>query len=200
VELFRKLVNEVSARGVRPPRVHAANSGAIINYPQAHLDMVRAGLMLYGVYPHRKLESKVDLQPALAFKASIVFLKDISAETSLGYGRTFVAPHPMRVATANVGYADGYPWRLSNKATAIVRGKRAPVLGRISMDQILIDVSSIPDAGLGDTITLMGRDGSESITAEDLAELADTISYEILCGISKRVPREYVGEKQAGVA
>jgi alanine racemase len=200
VELFGKLVHELSARGVRPPRVHAANSGAIINYPQAYLDMVRAGLMLYGVYPHRTLASKVDLQPALAFQASIVFLKDISTGTSLGYGRAFVAPRPMRVATANVGYADGYPWRLSNKASALIRGKRVPVLGRVSMDQVLFDVSSIPDARLGDRITLMGSDGSERITAEDLAELADTISYEILCGISKRVPREYVGETQAGIA
>jgi alanine racemase len=180
--------------------VHAANSGAIINYPQAHLDLVRAGLMLYGVYPHRKLEDRVDLQPALGFEASIVFLKDVPAGTSLGYGRTFVAPHPTRVATLNVGYADGYPWRLSNKAHAVVRGKRAPVLGRVSMDQLLIDVSLIPDARLGDTITLMGKNGSERISAEDLAEWAGTISYEILCGISKRVPREFVGQKQDGVA
>ena len=125
-----------------------------------------------------------------------VFLKDIQAGTSLGYGRSFVAPEPLRIATANVGYADGYPWRLSNGARAIVRGKLAPVVGRVSMDQLLVDVSSIPDVKLGDAVVLMGEDGAERITAEDLAEWAGTIPYEILCGISRRVPRQYKGKSK----
>ena len=197
---FEKLVKDLSERGVSVPGVHTANSGAILNYPEAHLDMVRAGLILYGVYPDRKLENKADLKPALALQTSIVFLKDIPAGTSLGYGRAFVATRPTRVATANVGYADGYPWRLSNTASVIVCGTRIPILGRVSMDQLLVDVSSIPDVRLGDTIMLIGTNGSESVTAQDLAEWAGTISYEILCGISKRVPREYIGKRDVPFA
>ena len=194
LKLFKELVDDLSVRGVEPPRVHAANSGAIINYAQAHLTLVRPGLILYGVYPHRNLENKLDLRPALRFQTSIVFLKEIAAGTSLGYGRSFVAPAPMRIATANAGYGDGYPWRLSNKSTALVRGKKAPVVGRVSMDQLLIDVSSVPNAKLGDVVTLLGADGTERISAEDTAEWAGTIPYEILCRIGKRVPRLYTGE------
>ena len=194
LRLFKELIDDLSVRGVGPPRVHAANSGAVINYAQAHLTLVRPGLILYGVCPHRNLENKLDLRPALRFQTSIVFLKEVAAGTSLGYGRSFVAPAPMRIATANAGYGDGYPWRLSNKSTALVRGKKAPVVGRVSMDQLLIDVSSVPDAKLGDVVTLLGADGTERISAEDAAEWAGTIPYEILCGIGKRVPRLYTGE------
>jgi alanine racemase len=189
---FKEVVERLSSEGIRPPKIHAANSGAVINYSQSYLTLVRPGLILYGVYPHRKLEHKTDLRPALSLETSIVFLKDIKAGTSLGYGRSFVADKPMRIATANVGYADGYPWRLSNNARVIVKGKMAPVVGRVSMDQLLIDVTPVPDVKLGDTITLIGNNGSELIRAEDIADWAGTISYEILCGISKRVPREYV--------
>lgn len=196
LERFEKLMNALSAHGVRPPRVHAANSGAVINYRQSYLTLVRPGLILYGVYPHRELERKIDLRPALTFETSIVFLKEIAPGTPLGYGRSFIAPERMRIATANVGYADGYPWRLSNKARALVRGKLVPVVGRVSMDQLLVDVSSVPEAMIGDTITLMGSGDSEIIRAEDLAEWAGTISYEILTGISKRVPRRVVGEPE----
>ena len=150
--------------------------------------------MLYGVYPGPGLEKKVDLRPAMRVETRIAFLKEIEKGASLGYGRSFVAPGPMRVATANVGYADGYPWRLSNNASALVRSRRVQVVGRVSMDQLLLDVSSVPDVALGDTITLMGSDGPESIGANDLAGWAGTISYEILCGIGKRVPRVYAGE------
>jgi alanine racemase len=188
---FGKLVEDLAARRIRPGRIHSSNSGAVINYPEAHLTLVRPGLMIYGVYPDRKLKPKVNLRPALTFQTAIVFLKSIETGTALGYGRSFVADKTLRIATANVGYADGYPWRLSNKAEAIVRGTRTPIAGRVSMDQLLIDVTSVPDAAIGDIVTLMGRDGSERISAEDVAEWAGTIPYEILCGISKRVPRHY---------
>jgi alanine racemase len=186
LETFRKVAQALSQAGVRPPRLHSANSGGVINYPAAHLTLVRPGLMLYGVYPGPGLEKKVYLKPAMRFETRIAFLKEIEKGASLGYGRTFIAPGPMRVATANVGYADGYPWRLSNSASALVRATRAPVVGRVSMDQLLFDVSSVPDVALGDTITLMGSDGSERITADDLAGWAGTISYEILCNAANR--------------
>jgi len=188
---FENVIEVLSARGVKAPRIHAANSGAVINYPRAHLTLVRPGLMLYGAYPGPGLERKVELRPALRLETAIVFLKDIEAGTPLGYGRSFVAAKPMRIATANVGYADGYPWRLSNGSSALVRGRRVPIAGRVSMDQLLVDVTPVPDAALGDTITLLGEDGPERISAEDLAEWAGTIPYEILCGISKRTPRNY---------
>lgn len=194
LETFKELIEELGRLGINPPRLHATNSGGVINYSEAHLTLARPGLMLYGVYPARRLERKVDLRPAMTFETSIVFLKDIEAGTPLGYGRSFVAPGPMRIATANVGYADGYPWRLSNKSSALVRGRRAPIAGRVSMDQLLIDVTSVPDAALGDTVTLMGSDGPERVSAEDVAEWAGTIPYEILCAVSRRVPRVYVGE------
>ncbi len=192
LELFKGIVERLASNDVKPRRLHAANSGAVINYPQSHLTLARPGLILYGVYPHGKLRQKLELQAALRFETSIAFLKQISAGTSLGYGRSFVADKPMRIATANVGYADGYPWRLSNNARVIVRGNLVPVVGRVSMDQLLIDVTTVADAEIGDVVTLLGSDGSERITAEGMAEWAGTIPYEILCGISKRVPREYV--------
>lgn len=188
---FKDIVEKLSSHGIRPRRLHAANSGAVINYPLSHLTLIRPGLILYGVYPQVKLRQKIDLQPALRLETSIVFLKTIRPGTSLGYGRSFVADKPMQIATANVGYADGYPWRLSNNAKVIVRGKSVPVVGRVSMDQVLIDVTDVPDVKTGDIITLLGKDNSERITAEDMAEWAGTIPYEILCGIGKRVPREY---------
>jgi alanine racemase len=194
IEIFEGLARKLADLGVRPPRLHAANSGAVINYEQAHLTVARPGLMLYGAYPDRSMESKVALRPALRFETSIVFLKNVPAGASLGYGRGFVAPAPMRIGTANVGYADGYAWRLSGGSSVLVRGKRVPIVGRVSMDQLTIDVSSVPDVELGDTVTLIGSDGAQCIRAEDVADWAGAISYEILCGISKRVPRVYVGE------
>ncbi len=186
LETFREVAKCLAQADVRPPRLHAANSGGVINYPAAHLTLVRPGLMLYGVYPGPGLEEKVALRPAMRFETRIAFLKEIEKGAPLGYGRGFIAPGPMRVATANVGYADGYPWRLSNVASALVRATRAPVVGRVSMDQLLLDVSSVPDVAIGDTITLMGSDGDERISADDLAGWAGTISYEILCGVGKR--------------
>lgn len=194
LEKFKTIVSELALRGVDPPRLHAANSGAVLNYASSHLTLVRPGLILYGVYPDVKLQKKLELRPALRFETAITFLKTIAQGTTLGYGRTFTASSERKIATLNVGYADGYPWRLSNRATVLVCGKRAPVVGRVSMDQVLIDVTDVPGVALGETVVLLGQEGSERITAEDLARWADTISYEILCGISKRVPRVYRDE------
>ncbi|GAB4334049.1 MAG: alanine racemase [Candidatus Abyssubacteria bacterium] len=191
IATFQEILAQLQSMGIRPPRRHAANSGAVINYPDSHLTLVRPGLMLYGVYPHKNLRSKVNLRPALSFQSAIVFLKEIAQGTSLGYGRTFVAAKKMKIATLNVGYADGYQWRLSNNARAIVRGRFVPVVGRVSMDQLLLDVTDLPVVQVGDTVTLLGNDGSSSITAEEMADWAGIIPYEILCAISKRVPRLY---------
>jgi len=194
LDLFRKIAKELASRGIKPGYVHAANSGAILNCPQAHLNLVRPGLILYGVYPGQNLKQKLDVWPVLALETAVTFLKSACAGATFGYGRTFTASGEMKVATLNVGYADGYPWRLSNKASVLIRGKRAAVVGRVSMDQVLIDVTQVPSVGIGERVVLLGRDGEDRITAENLAEWAGTIPYEILCGISKRVPRMYVGE------
>jgi alanine racemase len=191
LRVFETIIETLAARDIRPRILHAANSSAIINYPQSHLTLVRPGLILYGVYPDKNLRQKITLQPALRLETAIAFLKEIKPGTSLGYGRSFTATEAMRIATANVGYADGYPWRLSNNAKVLIRGTPARIVGRVSMDQLLIDVTAIPDAEVGECVTLLGEDGSERVTAEDLAECAGTIPYEILCRISGRVSREY---------
>ncbi len=192
LDLFRSILEQLAKQRVTPLHTHAANSGAVVNYPQACLTLVRPGLILYGVYPDKKLRDKIDLKPVLRFETIVTFLKTIPAGTTLGYGRTYTARRETKVATLNVGYADGYPWRLSNRAIVLVRGRRAPVVGRVSMDQLLVDVTEVPHVQLGEKVVLLGQDGSERITAENLAEWAGTISYEILCGISKRVPRLYI--------
>lgn len=194
LSLFCQAVNQVKAMGVGPLILHAANSAAIIDCPDAHFDMVRGGISIYGYYPSDKIDNpqRVDLRPALSWKARVVYVKDAPAGTSISYGRTFTTQRSSKIATVSAGYADGYRRQLSNKGYVLIRGSRAPVIGRVCMDQFMVDITDIPDVAIGDEVVLIGRQGDEIITADDLAELCDTISYEILTSIGPRVPRIYV--------
>ncbi|MCK5242435.1 alanine racemase [bacterium] len=175
-------------------RVHAANSAAVMNTPDSHADMVRPGLMLYGLYPARRFASRVDLKPVLQWKTRIIQLKTVPAGTGLSYGHTFITRRKSRIATLPVGYADGFSRLLSNQGHVLIRGKRCPVVGRVCMDMCLVDVTRLNQAAEGDEVVLIGRQGQVRISADDQADLLDTISYEITCVIGNRVPRIIQGE------
>ncbi|TMB70580.1 MAG: alanine racemase [Chloroflexi bacterium] len=170
---------------------HAANSAAILRLPEARLDLVRAGLILYGVRPARDWRDLPTLRPALSWQTIVTNVASVPAGESVGYGRRFTAKQPARVATIAAGYADGLHWRAAETGGAIVRGTRVSFAGSISMDQAALDVAAVPNVQVGDVVTLIGRDADAVLTADDLAEAAGTISYEVLCGISNRVPRRY---------
>ena len=154
--------------------------------------MVRPGIITYGLYPSAEVDkSKLSLVPAMELKTHVAYVKYIEKDDTVSYGRTFCADRKMKIATIPVGYADGYPRLLSNKGRVIINGEYAPILGRICMDQFMVDVSHIKDICEGDSVTLIGRDGGCCISAEEIAEYAQTINYEIICGIGKRVPRVF---------
>ena len=171
---------------------HAANSGAILDLPDLKLDMVREGIILYGLYPSTEVEKNLNLKPCMSIKTNVSFVKTVPEGTSIGYGRTYFTTKETVVATIPVGYADGYSRTMSNKAFVIIQGKKAPVIGNVWMDQFMVDISDIDDVKAGDTVILMGKDGDVSITADDIAEIQGTISYEVLCNVGKRVPRVYI--------
>jgi alanine racemase len=169
-----------------------ANSAAVFTEMRPRYDTVRPGISAYGVLP-ADMPGSDDLEPAMSLLSQIVFLKDIPAGYPVGYSSTWRSDRPTRIATLPVGYNDGMSWRLGNKGEVIVRGMRAPIVGRISMDYTTIDVGRIPGASVGDVVPLIGTDGHETITAEELARKADTIAYEITCNVGKRVRRTYRG-------
>lgn len=187
---FNRLLAE---RGVRIPVCHCANSAGIIDGIGTALDMVRAGISIYGLYPSDEVDHKaVQLNPALSWKARITYIKNIEAGEEVSYGGTFKAEKPTRVATVAAGYGDGYPRSLSGKGYVLIDGKRAPILGRVCMDQFMVDVTDIPEAEEGTTAILLGKSGKIELTAEEMAALSGRFHYEILCGIGKRVPRAYI--------
>ncbi|MHB1418726.1 MAG: alanine racemase [Bacillota bacterium] len=193
--IFLGLVEQLENKGLAIPVKHAANSAAILEIPETHLNMVRPGIILYGYYPSGEVrEDLVAISPAMTFKARLAFVKKVEAGAAISYGRTFIAPGPMLVASLPLGYADGYSRLLSNKAEVLVGGQRAPLVGRVCMDQFMVDVSRIPVVNIGDEVVLLGQQGDEVISAGELADKIGTISYEILCMISSRVPRRHFGE------
>jgi alanine racemase len=189
VKNFERVLARLRGAGLNPSLIHLANSAGIIGVPSAHGTMVRPGLMLYGLYPAPELARRVELRPVLSWRTRILQLKELPPDSSVGYGRTFVTKRKSLIATLPVGYADGYHRLLSNRGAALVRGKRAPVVGRISMDLTMVDVTDIEKTAQGDEVVLLGRQGEETISADEMAGWAETISYEILTSISARVPR-----------
>lgn len=189
---FAQVVQAVTDHGIAIPLKHAANSAAIIDLPQSHLNAVRPGLMLYGCYGSRFESRSAGLRPALTLKARVTFVKHVPVGTSLGYGGTYVTTRSSRIATLPIGYADGYDRRLSNRGQALLRGHRAPVVGRVCMDQCLIDVTDVPGTAVGDEVVLYGRQGNDGISVEYVAEQIGTVPHVVLCAVGPRIPRLYV--------
>ncbi len=187
--LFQSVLARLRSQGITAPLAHLANSAATITLPAAYFDMVRPGIMLYGPYPSPEMKPQIELKPVLSWKTRIMQLKKVPIGTSISYGQTFVTQRESLIATLPVGYADGYQRLLSNRGQVLVKGKRAPVAGRVCMDLTMIDVTDIAGVQQGDEVVLIGRQGDEEITAEEMAAWAMTISYEILTSISARVPR-----------
>lgn len=192
MDIFESLLKKLDSRGIAIPLRHAANSAAVLDYRRALFTMVRPGLMLYGYNPLEGQAAGADLRPVLSLVTRIAFLKKVPAGLPISYGRTFVTKRESMIATIPIGYADGYSRGLSNRGEAIVRGVRVPVVGRVCMDMTMLDVTEVPAVSEGDEVVLIGSQGDERITADDIAVKTGTISYEVLCGISSRVPRVYV--------
>lgn len=188
LDTYDKLVS----MGINLPHIHFMNSAATCYRNSGRSTLSRAGIILYGLHPDISLDIPDGLAPVMELKAVISQVKTVGAGTCISYGRTFSAENEMRVATVTIGYADGYSRLLSSKGEILVHGKRCKIIGRVCMDQIMIDVSDVPQAESGDIVTLIGRDGDDIITADELASVYGTIGYEVVCGISKRVPRIYV--------
>ncbi len=188
---FESLICDLERLGISIRLRHIANSMGLLRFKKSHLNLVRPGLMIYGLYPDLDSPRSSRLRPVLSFKTRIVYIKELPRGRSVSYGRTYVTSKKSKVATLPVGYGDGYPRFLSNKAYVLVKGKKARVIGTVCMDQTMIDVSNIKGAKVQDEVVLIGAQGGRRITAEELAKLGNTISYEIVCMISKRVPRSY---------
>ena len=194
LELFQNFINKIQTElGITIPVKHCSNSAAILEMPQANMDMVRAGITTYGLYPSEEVSKDiVPLRAAMSLYSHIVYCKMIHAGQSVSYGGLFTAQKDTRVATIPVGYGDGYPRSLSGRGYVLIHGKRAPILGRVCMDQFMVDISEIPEAMDGDKVTLLGMDGTERITAEELGELSGRFNYEFVCDLGKRIPRVYI--------
>ena len=193
LELFQNFIDKIQTElGITIPVKHCSNSAAILEMPQANMDMVRAGITTYGLYPSEEVSKDiVPLRAAMSLYSHIVYCKTIHAGQSVSYGGLFTAQKDTRVATIPVGYGDGYPRSLSGKGYVLIRGKKAPILGRVCMDQFMVDISEIPGVMEGDKVTLLGVDGTERITAEELGELSGRFNYEFVCDLGKRIPRVY---------
>lgn len=192
-ELFKNFILELEKRGIDIPIKHCANSASIMDLPELCFNMVRAGIILYGMYPSDEVKKeKLDIKPVMSLKTQISYIKEEPCGVSIGYGRTFFTKRNSKVATVPVGYADGYSRALSNKGRVLVRGKYAPIVGRICMDQFMIDITDIPEASIGDEVVLIGEQGGNIVSAEEIAKLIDTINYEVVCMIGKRIPRVYI--------
>ena len=194
LELFQNFIDKIQTElGITIPVKHCSNSAAILEMPQANMDMVRAGITTYGLYPSEEVSKDiVPLRAAMSLYSHIVYCKTIHAGQSVSYGGLFTAQKDTRVATIPVGYGDGYPRSLSGKGYVLIRGKKAPILGRVCMDQFMVDISEIPGVMEGDKVTLLGVDGTERITAEELGELSGRFNYEFVCDLGKRIPRVYI--------
>ena len=192
LSLFKKMIEMTEKRGVKIPIHHCSNSAGIVEIREANMDTVRAGITLYGLWPSEEVSRDIiDLKPVMCLKSHISYLKTLEPGRKISYGGTYVTPSERRIATIPVGYADGYCRGLSNKGYVLIHGEKAPICGRVCMDQFMVDVTDIPEAGEGDTVTLLGKDGEQEITMEELGALSGRFNYEFACLITTRVPRVY---------
>lgn len=194
IDRFLNFLNRLDKKGICPSIKHAANSAAIVHFPSSHFDMVRAGIMLYGVYPSMQSKEKIELKPVMTLKSKVVMVKEVKPGFKVSYGSTYRTTKKTKLATISVGYADGYPRLLSSKADVLIKGKRVKVAGRVCMDYTVVDVGDL-DVKPEEEVILFGGCEKNSISVEEIAQLSNTIGYEILTGISKRVKRIYKGQK-----
>jgi alanine racemase len=189
LKAFREVVEFLQGEGIRPYYMHVSSSAPMIDFPDSRFNLVRPGIMIYGSYPSKEYVGRIGLRSVMRFRTIIAFLKRVSAGARISYGGTFIAERESLIACLPVGYGDGYNRLLSNRGEVLVRGKRAPVVGRICMDVTMVDVTEVEGVSMGDEVVLLGGQGGDAITAEEIAEKIGTISYEILCMVGKRVPR-----------
>ena len=192
-ERFLSFLDALRREGLEIPFRHCANSAAIIDLPQTHLDLVRPGISIYGLYPSAEVQrSRLSLRPAMSLKARVAQVKKVPAGFPVSYGVTYQTPVPTVLATLPVGYADGYPRLLSSRGKVFIHGQRAPVVGRVCMDFCLVDVGHVPDVAVGDEVVFFGRQGGAVLPVEEVAEALGTINYEVICMVNGRVPRVYL--------
>lgn len=191
IELFQQSIEDLSHMGIHPPYTHLANSAAIMADVSHACNLVRPGIMLYGIHPSKGMKRTIGLEPVMRLTSRIVSLKEVPRGTTISYGRTFTCERESRIAALPIGYADGYSRALSNRGEVLVQGRRARIAGVICMDMTMIDVTGIPGVALYDEAVLLGSQGTEQITAQEIAGLTHTIPYEVLCAVSARVPRAY---------
>jgi alanine racemase len=189
---FRAVLGDLEADGIRPRYRHAANSGAALAWPESHFDLVRVGVAMYGIAPGPDLAGRAQLRPAMSLRSRVSYVQRLPAGAGVSYGHTYRLAHDSTIATVPIGYADGYLRALSNRGQVLIGGRRRPVVGNVTMDQLMVDVGDDP-IQIGDEVVLFGRQGEEEIRAEEVAGWAGTIGYEIVCAVSERVPREYRG-------
>ncbi len=190
---FEKMREMLKERNVEIPMIHCANSAAIIDMPEANMSAVRAGISLYGMWPSDEVRKEnINLVPVMSLKTCIIFLKELEQGRTISYGATYKTTKKQRIATIPIGYGDGYPRSLSNKGYVLIHGKKAPICGRICMDQFMVDVTEIPEAKEGDMVTLIGKNENEVITMEEIGDLSGRFNYEFACDLGKRIPRIYL--------
>jgi alanine racemase len=195
MQTLMEICRESEKRGVSIPMRHLSNSAAILDLPETFRDLVRPGLIIYGCYPSEAVQRTLKLRPAMCFKTSVIYVKDLLPGESVSYGRTFIAAKPMRVATLPLGYADGFSRHLSNRGEVLIRGARASVIGVVCMDMVMVDVTHIPRVTPGDEVVIFGRQDDCVLSVEEIAQRSSTISYEILCAVGARVPRVYLEDE-----
>jgi len=191
IRRFQSVLEGLRKKGIYPSLVHTSNSAGVLNLPESYFNMVRPGLIVYGYYPSPEVSRSIVLRPSMSLRCKVVFVKKVSAGASISYGRTYITPQATSIAILPIGYADGYPCSLSGKAEVLVRGMRAPVVGRICMDQIIVDVGDVTGVKVGDEVVLWGDQGRERISVEEISLRANTIPYELLTRIGRGVRRIY---------
>ena len=197
MDVFSNYITKLKDEGIEIPIVHASNSAGIIDINKANFNMVRAGIATYGLYPSYEIDiNKLNLKPALELKSHIIQLKEVEKGSTISYGGTYITNKKSKIATIPVGYGDGYPRVLSSNGRVIIRGQYAPIIGRICMDLFMVDVSNIENVSDGDEVVLIGTQGDKQITTDEIAKLASTIHYEIICGLGKRIPRVYTSKEK----
>ena len=193
IEKYNKVIGELEERGIHIPIKHASNSAGIMQFPEANMNMVRAGIILYGLYPSEDVDKNIlHLQPVMELKSHVAYMKEIDAGTGISYGLTYVTKRRSKIATVTVGYGDGYPRQLSNRGRVLIKGQSAPIVGRICMDQFMVDITDLDEVCEGDEVTLVGRDGDEFISVEEVAGMVGSYNNEFVCVIGRRIPRVYL--------